>query len=403
MSVEGFKMKTSKIPIHSKKARESGSVGRRAFLETCLTGGLWMASNQFIAQAASLEAASMDEEWQNQREEMMQAWMELLGDFPARKPRLREQVREESIRDGIIRYHVSFQSERNDRITAYLLAPEGANKKLNPAMVCIHGTTRGSGKDRTVGLAGAAPGDPPDTPEATRAYGLELARRGYVTLSIDLLCDGERVPAGYAPYDSQEFYKRHPQWSMVGKNLWDVMRSVDFLLTLHYVDPRRIGCIGHSLGGHTSLFAAAFDRRISAAVCNGGMLSWDKRSDHWARPPDFAERDSGHAARYVYLPRFRPYIEDKGKPIPAGFDQLMMLTAPRALLVMGTEEEFAHHEIVDQVTRASKAYRRLSAGERLMMFSYPGAHNFPPVARRLGYNWLDRWLEHSPADPCDRL
>jgi dienelactone hydrolase len=31
------------------------------------------------------------------------------------------------------------------------------------------------------------------------------------------------------------------------------MRSVDFLETLDFVDPKHIGCVGLSLGGHTAV------------------------------------------------------------------------------------------------------------------------------------------------------
>jgi len=34
-----------------------------------------------------------------------------------------------------------------------------------------------------------------------------------------------------------------------------------------------------------------------------------------------------------------------------------------------------------------------------MMFSFPGPHNYPPVAKRHSFNWFDRWLGHVPAVP----
>ena len=46
------------------------------------------------------------------------------------------------------------------------------------------------------------------------------------------------------------------------KGIVNHRRAVDLLASLPEVDPRRIGVIGHSLGGHNSLFVAAFDPRI---------------------------------------------------------------------------------------------------------------------------------------------
>jgi cephalosporin-C deacetylase-like acetyl esterase len=46
------------------------------------------------------------------------------------------------------------------------------------------------------------------------------------------------------------------------KGIVNHRRAVDVLQSLPYVDRQRIGAIGHSLGGHNTLFVAAFDERI---------------------------------------------------------------------------------------------------------------------------------------------
>ncbi len=358
---------------------------RRNFLKAWGTGA-W-------ALAAGAVPANTDHEAAGWRG----AWLELLGAFPPEAPPLSPELRPETPPEpGLRCWHVSFQSEPDDRVTAWLLMPEGREKTRGPAVICPHSTTQGAGKDRIAGFAGAKPGDPPDPPDTSRAYGLELARWGYVTLSIDLLCDGERVPGGLPPYNTQRFYERHPEWSAMGKIVWDVMRSIDFLESLDYVDPARIGCVGHSLGGQSTLFSTAFDQRIAAAVTNGGTLSWVRDTDHWARPPD----PQGRAVHsWVYMPRFRPYIEDPAREIPADFEHLMMMAAPRPLLVMSSEEECARHDTVAKVARAAARFRAQDAGDALTLFTYPGGHNYPPVAKRLSFAWLDRWLGHTPAVP----
>jgi hypothetical protein len=189
---------------------------------------------------------------------------------------------------------------------------------------------------------------------------------------------------------------------MVGKNIWDVMRSVDYLETVDVADPDRIACLGHSLGGHSSLFAAAFEPRLAAAVCNAGVLSWQRETDHWSRPKEFNEEEKktkGPGVSYIYIPRFRPYIDDPAKPVPVDFDSLMALAAPRPLLIMAPEQEVREYGLVAKLASAGEAYRALGAGDRLSLFSYPGPHNYPPVAKRHSFNWLDRWLDHTPAIP----
>jgi hypothetical protein len=101
--------------------------------------------------------------------------------------------------------------------------------------------------------------------EGLLAFAVELVRRGFVCLAPDVIGFGERIPAGKRPYhDSLAFYRKHPGWSFMGKMVWDVGRAVDYLETLPMVDPKRIGSIGHSHGAYGTLFAAAFEPRISA-------------------------------------------------------------------------------------------------------------------------------------------
>lgn len=64
---------------------------------------------------------------------------------------------------------------------------------------------------QTVGLSGRTAVEAPDSSEGGRSYGLHLARHGYVSLSIDLLTDGEPVEPGEEPLQTRRFYKRHPE------------------------------------------------------------------------------------------------------------------------------------------------------------------------------------------------
>ncbi len=359
---------------------------RRTFMNCCLAGGISAASRDAAA-------GTVPPELQKRKE----AWLDLLGPFPETAPPLDAEVTPRGeLEPGLQCFHVRFRTEPEDWVTAYLLFRNTEDNAPRPAVLCPHSTTRGAGKDRIAGLTGAAPGDPPDPPETSRAYGLELARWGYVVLCPDLPCDGERIPPGFGHYDTRPFYERHPEWSIMGKIAWDMMRCVDFLETRPEVDPSRIACLGHSLGGQTSLFAAAFEPRIAAAVTNGGMTSWARDTDHWARPPDPQGRP---VYSWIYIPRFRPYIEDPALPIPADFEHLKMMVAPRPLLVMSSEDEMTKHDTVNKVAVTAEHYRALGAGDRIGLFSYPGGHNYPPTAKRFSFAWLDRWMNHTPAVP----
>ena len=117
-------------------------------------------------------------------------------------------------------------------------------------MLCLHPTWR-TGKDEQVGID-ARP---------NRAIGAELAERGYVVLAPDYPNFGE--------YEVDPYALGYVSASM--KAIWNNMRAVDLLASLPEVDPRRIGVIGHSLGGHNAIFTALFDDRIRAVVSSCGF------------------------------------------------------------------------------------------------------------------------------------
>lgn len=418
------------------------------------------ASAATIAQTPPPSIPGTGAEWPARRKKIERAWLDLLGDFPTEILPLDPVVKEVAHEGGITRYHVSFQTQPDDRVTAWLLVPDSARGKKTPAIIVIHSTTWGAGKDSVVGLTGRRPQDPPTDPVIGRASALELSRHGYITLSIDLLTDGERIPKGGRVMDTRWFYQQYPEWSMIGKNTWDIMRSVDFLYTREEVDHKHIGTIGWSLGGHTSIFAAAFEPRITAAVSNGGVLDWHRTSEAWSRKPDSwipwkpgdkitsspeIERRFGfdsptNSGPYTYIKKFRPWIEDQKKPLTTDFDELMMLVAPRPQLIISSEWEFYSHRILPKCLETYKVYLnwkdakglpsaikarqerrgydktlayydfnyhydakkiqsdliKLGAGDCFGWFSFPGGHSFPPIARAYTFAWFDRWLGHEP-------
>ncbi len=484
--------------------------------------------------------------WPTRRAQIKQEWLKLLGRFPASKPPLDAEILSSELLHphppaidpsdpahsaDITRHKVKFRSEaessggsQSDKwIYAWLLVPKSVTEAharhghKSPAIICLHSTTYGAGKSSTVGLAGRFaseasigfvgrpdlvgvdprynnnlpdPADPKamaDFEAGGRASALILAKQGFVTLSPDLIADGERIEPGQRPLDTRQFYKRYPDpmaedaWSVMGKNIWDVMRSVDFLRTLPYLNDQ-LGCTGWSHGAHTALFAAAFDERITATVSNGAVLDWHRptyppgyagppKANAWCRNPsswepwtaDGPEKPSRGEATLrrwgfiqnsgpvIYIPKFSKYVlpANRDLQIPVGFESLMMMVAPRPLLIISSEIEFRQHEILPKCMAALHVYYRwhdvensglpsplqarrertgyqetvdyyvrnneyapegvdlylksLKAGDCFSWFSFPGGHSYPPAAQLLTAGWFGRWLGLSRPAPVPPL
>src|SRR5262249_7087461 len=160
-------------------------------------------------------------------------------------PKVEEQV------DGgtYVRKLITYAAEAGDRVPAYLLIPKDvlAGKKKAPAVLCLHGTDNTIGHGVVVGVS----------PKVKHPYARELAERGYVTLapSYPLL-------AKYQPD-----LKRLGWESGTLKAVWNNRRGLDLLASLPFVDHARgFGTVGHSLGGHNSVYTAVFDDRLRVIV-----------------------------------------------------------------------------------------------------------------------------------------
>ena len=303
-------------------------------------------------------------QWARRRAHILANMQLVMGPLPAaaKKVPLDLKTVEEISLSKVTRRKITFAVEKSDRVGAYLLIPR-ERKRKTPAVLCLHPTAT-IGKGMVVGL-----GQKPN-----RSYALELAQRGYVTLAPDYPTLGEyRIDpykTGYA--------------SCTMKAIWNHMRAVDLLQSLPEVDPARIGCIGHSLGGHNTMFLAVFDRRIKAMVSSCGFNTFAKY---------YGGNLTGWAG-FRYMPRIASvYGKDPGK-MPFDFPEVVAALAPRPFFVNapGHDANFEVSGVKDCITAAAPVYKLLGAADGLVAVYPDAAHDFPPKARFAAYAFLDKAL-----------
>jgi dienelactone hydrolase len=287
---------------------------------------------------------------------------ELLGDFPQQVPLALEQL--DSVDCGAYRRdRVVFDVEPTMSVPAYLLVPKDRSAP-GSAVLAVHG--HGPGKDAVCGLA--------ETPEHG-AYAHELAERGHIVLAPDLRCFGER--ADWQPEDRYHCDLNLVHAVMTGtnpltQNLHDLACALDVLEQHPLVDEERMSVVGISYGGTMSLFLAAWDARVRAAVVSGYFSSW--RAAH---------RVPWNMCGSQVLWGMLGHVEHV---------DVAALVAPRPLLIeSGTEDLiFPVDAARASFAQLERVYRAFKAPRGALQHDvFEGGHEWHGAE---AYAFLDRWL-----------
>ncbi len=303
-------------------------------------------------------------EWRARRAEILDALRRVMGDPPrpaARRPGNIEVIHEERLPE-FARRQITFGTPDGDRVPAWLLIPANRSSRA-PAMLCLHQTTP-LGKDEPAGLAG--------NPDLYLAA--ELARRGFVALAPDY--------PNFGDYRLDPYALGYASATM--KGVVNHRAAVDVLAALPEVDARRIGVIGHSLGGHNALFLAAFDERVRAVITSCAFNSFFKY-----RGGDLA--GWSHAG---YMPRIAREYGGDPRRMPFDFTEVLAAVAPRPVFINAPvgDDNFELSGVWDCVAAARPVYRLWKAEEALVLVTPAAGHEFPAATRQAAYEWLERQL-----------
>jgi len=318
-------------------------------------------------EAGTKQRVETPAQWALRRSHVLAGMEMAMGELPdpSRRVPLDVEILGEEDTPKYKRIKLTFAAEPGDRVPAYLLVPNGLEGKA-PAMLCLHQTT-GIGKDEPAGLGG----------RPTLHYAHELASRGYVCLVPDYPSFGDY------PFDFRRASDRYASGSM--KAIWNNLRAVDLLETHPAVNPDRIGCIGHSLGGHNAIFTAVFDQRIRAVVSSCGFTA-------------FHHYYEGKLAGWTsdrYMPRIRDEYGNDPDRVPFDFYELVGALAPRPFFANSPLDDgnFEVSGVKKVIAGATDVYK-LNGAEKKLHAVYPdSAHDFPDPVRDEAYQWLDRWAK----------
>lgn len=301
--------------------------------------------------------------------------LELLGPFPDATVALEPRYGPVVDRGRYTRQAVTFRTRPDLEAFGYLLVPAERKGRL-PGMLCLPG--HGRGVDEIVGID--AEGRDRDDPDGYQHdFAVQCAKRGYVTLALEMLGFGHRRdPAAHER--GAEASSCQPAAgaalmlgeTMAGWRTWDAMRALDLLATRPEVDPERLALMGISGGGTVGLYTAALDERVQAAVLSGSFCTF---------------RDSIFSVSHCidnYVPGILKWFE---MPDLAG------LVAPRYLFCeSGTEDDIFPKAGVEAALEQARAlYATAGVPDHVDSTFFEGGHQFDG---RAAFERLARWLGH---------
>jgi predicted O-methyltransferase YrrM/dienelactone hydrolase len=323
------------------------------------------------------------EDWLKRRSEIVAGMQAVMGKLPGREKRcpLNTKIQEDVDCGSYMRRLVTYESEPGSRVPAYLLVPKAVlagDGKQAPAVLCLHGTDNVVGHGVVVGI-----GDKPN-----RQYARELAERGYVTLAPNY-----PLLAKYQPD-----LKKLGWDSGTLKAVWDNIRGLDLLESLPFVKKDGFGAIGHSLGGHNTVYTSVFDSRIKVAVSSCGL---DSYLDYYGGDEKRWMPGKGWT-QTLYMPRlagYRGHLQD----IPFDFHELIGALAPRHVLIIAPKQDHNFQaKSVDRIATAARPVFKLYGHPARLKVEHPdGGHDFPPKMRETAYKLFDKVLR-SP-QPVSRI
>lgn len=334
----------------------------------------------FLPSLAFSQENTTLKEHQNYRKETIKNMQKVMGKLPSRSDLKDSDIQIiDSLKEvGFTRYNILFTVAKGEVLPIYLYVPSqsGIPKRL-AAMLVLHETDP-LGRKAVDGQGS----------KANRSHAKELAQRGYVVIAPDFPSFG----------DSEDYdFSKDRYQSGTMKGIFNHMRSIDLLQSRPDVDPDRIGVLGHSLGGHNSIFLAAFDERVKVAVSSCGWTQFD----YYNIGPENEKKYGGRLGPWAqtrYMPLLRDKFNLENTKVPFDFNLMIAAIAPRAFFSVSPTRDanFDYKGVEAGIALVVPVYRSLNALGNLQVRYPDDEHDFPLESRKEAYSFIDKILKHTP-------
>jgi len=280
----------------------------------------WRKSEKVRQELISKYDSSTVEKWEKSSEPLRKYFSEeVIGKLPAAtlKPNPRSRIIYEN--KDLTGYEVAL--DIHDNVFAYGILLVPSNMKVGekrPVVVCQHGL---EGKPTDVC-------NPDKKTQYYNSFGAELARKGYI------------VFAPQNPYLGRDLFRElQRKANPLGLSLFSFIVqqhqvTLDWLKTLPYVQPDKIGFYGLSYGGKTAMRVPAILKDYCLSICSGDFNEWVGKnvlvdypgSYMWTYEYEMYEFNLGKTFNYAEMAMLiapRPFMVERGHSDGVGIDEMV--------------------------------------------------------------------------------
>ena len=294
--------------------------------------------------------------WEQTSQYLQQHILVSTGQYPSFDPLLKSSLNPQIFgkieRDDYTVEKVYFESYPGFFCTGNLYRPRGKDGPF-PAIVSPHGHWA---RGRLENIErGSIPG-----------RCINFAKQGYIIFSYDMV--------GYNDSGQQVDHRSFPNgeseaiWgiSLLGLQLQNAIRSIDFLQTLPDVNPDRIACTGASGGGTQTFMLMAIDDRIKVSA-----------------PVNMISAHMQGGCLCENAPNLR--LDFSNIEIGA-------MMAPRPLLLVSATGDWTKDTPDVEYPAIRSIYQHFGATDKIHQVQIDAEHNYNKASREAVYQWFAKWL-----------
>jgi len=261
-------------------------------------------------------------DWQRRRQEILKKWVGIMGGWPPliEKPRIEymDKERRENFTQHRVRVEIAPEQQK---VEGYMLVPDGKGL-FSSVIVVYYDAETGAGLGKEL-----------------RDFGYQLARRGFVALSIgtpDFCSLRPPYKPLYKSSEGQTPLQPLSALAYVAANCYNALAGMPD------VDPNRIAVMGHSYGGKWAMFASCLYEKFACSVWSDPGIVFDESRanvNYWE--PWYLGYEPDRQRQRGIPNKSRPRTGAYKRLFLEGHDlhELHALMAPRPFLVSGGSED----------------------------------------------------------------